>query len=173
MKIGASLKSASVFLAELEQARIPLPWCPALSEDVYASYCAWCTANRIRSLAIRDFVPEFMRLAQVRRITAYVPDPEMEPAPLFVKKTKRLRRILLIGHWARRTPVRDARAIRWGIRRFHYALHVWRCRLGSVDGTLIKKSDCKRAQVLEQKSNVEARTDTLIMARVAVETVND
>jgi hypothetical protein len=139
VKICASLKSASVFLVELEQARIQLPYGPALAEDVYGAYGAWCTANRIRPLAIKDFVPELLRLDQVRRITMRVPDPEILPAPLFSKKARRLRRILLIGHRTRRTAVKDRRAILWAIRKFHWSLYLWTRQLGAADSTLIKK----------------------------------
>jgi hypothetical protein len=173
VKIGASLKSASVFLVELEQARIPLPWCPALCEDLYDAYWVWCTTAGIRPLAINAFVPEVMRLGLVHRVTVRVPTVlDVSALELFVKNPRRPRRVLLIGHQTRRTKFKDARAIMRGIRRFHWALKTWRLQLGTVDGTLIEKSRLGQTQVLKSRANGDPVDGTLIVARVAGEAVS-
>lgn len=66
--IELGLSSAQLFWRELHDGLLPLPYAPALSEDLYRAYTAWCQRNGERNPAkINTFSAEFRAMNGVTR----------------------------------------------------------------------------------------------------------
>jgi putative DNA primase/helicase len=66
--IELGLSSAQLFWRELHDGLLPLPYAPALSEDLYRAYITWCQRNGERNPAkINTFSAEFRAMNGVTR----------------------------------------------------------------------------------------------------------
>lgn len=94
-----------------------LPYCPALKEDVYAAYLAWCKRyGEKMPLRINRFVPEFRSMNGVREARPRVLDPRTEDSTI----EPRQRRVFLMG--ASPGPEAEHSWIKIGVTQFHSAL---------------------------------------------------
>lgn len=119
-------RSAEVFVRAIEIGEVPVPYCPALTEDLYAAYRLWLAPLKADSIAA--FTSTFVRHgtnvehAVVRVALSYEDAPEQ-------------RRILLMGERpsdGRNLAARRRRWMRRSVRDFRYALQAWQWRLGEA-----------------------------------------
>lgn len=127
----AVLSRVTDFWTAYERGSTPLPWTPALCEDLYAGFRCWCLATGFQPVAIKDFVPAAMRVGQVRRVTVRVPDPDGAGAR-FVKQERHPRRVLLVGFQPLLEQAAETRAIVRGVREFRFALRAWQRQLKAL-----------------------------------------
>ena len=102
-----------------EVGELGLPYCPALTEDVYAGYLFFCRRyGEKMPLRINRFVPEFRSMNGVREARMRVLDPTR---PL--TGDARQRRIFIMGDRPKEFAESDEPAwIKLGVSRFHAAL---------------------------------------------------
>jgi putative DNA primase/helicase len=76
--IEIGLSAPQLFWQELKGGELGLPYTPALVEDVYKAFRAWCERNGEKMpQRINLFVPAFMSMNGVRRVKDRVPDPDL------------------------------------------------------------------------------------------------
>lgn len=75
--IELGMPSAQLFWRELHEGIVPLPYCPALSEDLYKAFSTWCQRNGERAPAkVNIFGAQFRAMNGVRKLVARVRDPD-------------------------------------------------------------------------------------------------
>jgi putative DNA primase/helicase len=122
--IEIGMLPSQLFWQEIKAELVPLPYCPALTEDVYRAYSIWC-ARRGHKMpeAQNRFTPAFMSMNGVRRGEPRVPDPEKMHERLIAADELRKRRVFFMGP---RPQGKDERE--WvveGIRDFRVALRAY------------------------------------------------
>lgn len=124
--IEIGLLPSQLFWRELHDGLLGLPYCPALTQDVFRAYLAWCARNSHKMPeASNRFAPNFMSLNGVRRIDKRVPDPG-QPAEIALAGTDResqlrIRRVFLMGEPEADSVLEAQRVVR-GVADFRRAL---------------------------------------------------
>lgn len=97
--IEIGMSASQLFWQDLHDGLLGLPYCPALSTDVYQAFLAWCRRNGEKMPArINRWLPEFMSLNGVRRRRLRIPDPDRASALRLVDEDGlRQRQVLLMG----------------------------------------------------------------------------
>lgn len=91
--IEVGMNSAQLFWKDIHDEEIPLPYCPALVQDLFRCYATWCKRNLEKMpMRINRFTPAFMTLNGVRRITPRVPLMSRSGASWFASKDKTVQR---------------------------------------------------------------------------------
>lgn len=96
--IELGMLPSQAFWQEIKDGIVPLPYCPALSDDVYRAYQIWC-ARRGHKMpeAQSRFTPAFMSMNGVRRKDERVPDPEKMSEIHEPKHKLKKRRVFFMG----------------------------------------------------------------------------
>lgn len=91
--IEVGMNSAQLFWKDIHDGEIPLPYCPALFQDLFRCYAIWCKRN-LEKMPMRSnkFTPAFMTLNGVRRITPRVPAMTRSGTSWFASKDKMVQR---------------------------------------------------------------------------------
>jgi len=125
--IELGMSTPQLFWTELKKGLLGLPYCPALSTDLYKAYCVWCSRNGYKMPeGMKFFSPNFMSMNGVRRVERHVPMPgkPMDAALVGTSKETELRKrtIFLMG-----TPelddVAEKNRIARGVADFRSRLH--------------------------------------------------
>jgi len=97
--IEIGLSGSQLFWHDLHDGLLGLPYCPALSTDLYQAYLVWCRRNGEKMPArINRWLPEFMSLNGVRRRRLRLSDPDKLGALRLVDEANtRPRQVLLMG----------------------------------------------------------------------------
>jgi putative DNA primase/helicase len=90
--------SAQQFWHELHQGLIPLPYGPALSEDLYRAYTFWCPrVGERNAMRLNLFSHQFMAMNGVSRKVMRVPHPERAEEAALPADRLRQRTVFLMG----------------------------------------------------------------------------
>ncbi len=124
--IEIGLLPSQLFWRDLHDGLLGLPYCPALTTDVFRAYTVWCFRNNHKMPeAFNRFAPNFMSLNGVRRIERRVPDPgkpgEIALAGTAAEAQLRARRVFLMGE-PKADPFDEGQRIVQGIATFRKAM---------------------------------------------------
>jgi hypothetical protein len=126
----AGTKSIEAFWSRFEQGIIPLPFGPALAEDLFEAYRTFCVAHDVRPVLSHRFIPWVMLNAGVHRITPNVPEPLIGAVADSIgarkRKVRHRRRVMLVGHRPQASVRREHGFMLSALRKFRFALEVWR-----------------------------------------------
>lgn len=115
---------SQLYWQEIKSGLLPLPYCPALADDVYRAYTLWCLRRGHKMPEAQNrFTPAFMSMNGVRRIEPRVPDPERLHEIQLAEDKLRKRRVFLMGERDADVPERQ-----WlvdGIKKFRVALRAY------------------------------------------------
>ncbi len=97
--IEIGMNAAQLFWRDIHDGEIGLPYCPALVEHVYRTYLVWCKRNGEKMpMRINRFVPAFMTLNGVSRISPRLPEMTRQEGIWYASERKSVqRRVLLMG----------------------------------------------------------------------------
>jgi putative DNA primase/helicase len=124
--IDIGLFPSQLFWRDLHDGMLGLPYTPALVEDVYRAYQAWCFRNGHKMPeALNRFSPNFMSLNGVRRVDKRVPDPgkpgEMALAGTSAEAELRVRKVFLMGE-PKADPNEERQRVVRGVSEFRKSL---------------------------------------------------
>lgn len=119
--IEVGMNAPQLLWQAIHDSELELPYCPALAEDVYRVFLAWCRRNGEKMPArINRFVPDFMSMNGVRRRRMRVPKLERLGGEWLASSDETCyRQVLLMGDppdgedvdkWIRRGVVAWAKA---------------------------------------------------------------
>lgn len=115
---------SQLFWQEMKDQLIPLPYVPALADDVYRAYAIWCTRRGHKMPESQNrFTPAFMSMNGVRRQTPAVADPDRASEIALAEDKMRRRRVFTMGLRPQDLDERD-----WvvaGIKAFRIALRAF------------------------------------------------
>lgn len=121
--IDYGMPPSQLFWKDLHEETLGLPYCPALTTDVYRAYRVYCDRNGHKQpAALNRFKPEFMSLNGVRAKRDRIPDPD-DVAELHVARDDDLRQrwIFIMGDIAS-DPENEKMRIQRGVKDFRQAL---------------------------------------------------
>jgi putative DNA primase/helicase len=119
------MPSPALFWKELQAGLIPLPYAPAMTDDVYACYVAWCMRRNERPLQSNKFQPEFMKMDKgMRKKVERVDNPDQPKEITLLKDRLRQRTVFIIGQ-PDPDAQREAHRIRDSVAEFRMALRAW------------------------------------------------
>jgi len=122
--IEIGMLPSQLFWQEMKDGLVPLPYCPALTQDVYRAYTLWCARSGYKMPeGLNRFTPNFMSMNGVRRHEPRIADPD---SPLDLAKDKdtlRKRRVFVMG--SRPDGLNDEAWLTRGITDFRKALRAF------------------------------------------------
>lgn len=120
--IEIGMMPSQLYWQEIKDGLLPLPYCPALSTDLYAGYTVWCQRNGHKMPeALNRFTPNFMSMNGVRRREPRVPDPDkLDELAVMDVDLLRKRRVFFMG--SRTEGVEERQWLVDGIKKFRKAL---------------------------------------------------
>lgn len=96
--IEIGMLPSQLFWQEIKDGLVPLPYCPALTDDVYRAYVLWCLRRGHKMPeAQQKFAPSFMSMNGVRRVEDRVADPDRIDEIALAKHKLRKRRVFYMG----------------------------------------------------------------------------
>jgi putative DNA primase/helicase len=132
--IEIGMLPSQLFWQEIKAELVPLPYCPALTEDVYRAYTIWCSRRGHKMPeAQHRFTPAFMSMNGVRRGEPRVPDPEKMNERLVAVEELRKRRVFYMG--PRAEGVDEKKWVHDGIKNFRIALRAYEVEGGESRGS--------------------------------------
>lgn len=124
--IEQGLMSSQLFWKEMHDGLLGVPYCPALTRDVYRLYTEWCRRNGERMpQSMSKFKPAFMSLNGVRAKIERVRDPDSERDLAEADDAKVKQRTIFLMGETERDAMRERLRVQQGVVEFRKAMNAY------------------------------------------------